>query len=53
MNNWQDWVAALIALWCAWQVLRAFINPFVTRTCGGCGSGCGQPTKRRDLLHIE
>jgi len=52
MNNWQDCVAALVALWCAWCVVRMFIRPFIAQACTGCAGRCGQ-AKHRDLLNIE
>ena len=57
MNDWQNWIAVAVALWCAWRVVREIVRPFVTPSsgCGGAcenaGSTCTAP--REELLEIE
>ena len=48
MNDWQNWIAVAVALWCAWRVVREIAKPFVTPS-----SGCGGACENEELLEIE
>lgn len=57
MNDWQNWIAVAVALWCAWRVVREIVRPFVTPS-SGCGDACESAEStctapREELLEIE
>ena len=57
MNDWQNWIAVAVALWCAWRVVREIAKPFVTPS-SGCGGACENAEStctapREELLEIE
>lgn len=56
MNDWQDWIVALILVLCGWQImrgLRSFMQKMNGRRspCSHCPGGCHCASRNSSVLY--